>query len=60
MPKASPTRRSINRNLRSSGRAIAKHSGTILSKSAEGVFRWAATDHSNFGKALQDNRIFTS
>jgi hypothetical protein len=34
---------------------IAKHTARAAAKSAEGVFRWAATDHTNFGQALQDN-----
>lgn len=36
-------------------RLIAKHTARATAKSAEAVFRWAATDHSNFGQALQNN-----
>jgi len=38
-----------------SSQYIAKHTARTAAKSAEGVFRWAATDHTNFGKALQNN-----
>ena len=39
-----------------SSQYIAKHTARAAAKSAEGIFRWAATDHTtNFGQALQDN-----
>lgn len=38
-----------------SSQYIAKHTARTAAKSAESVFRWAATDHTNFGQALQDN-----
>lgn len=36
-------------------RLIAKHTARATAKSAEAIFRWAATDHSNIGQALQNN-----
>jgi hypothetical protein len=46
------TRRKAIRNLRSAGWEGAKFTARVAEKSAEGLFRWATTDHTGMSKAL--------
>lgn len=40
------------RNLTSAGRTAARFTGRAAEKTAVGLFRWATTDHSGLGRAL--------
>ena len=42
------------RNLKSAGWQAAKFTGRTTDKAAVGLFRWAATDHSGMGRALNN------
>lgn len=41
------------RNLKSAGYSAAKVTGDITSKTAVGLFKWAATDHSGMSDAIK-------
>lgn len=47
-------RRKAIRNLRSAGWEGAKFTAKVAEKSAEGLFRWATTDHSGISKAMMN------
>jgi hypothetical protein len=42
------------RNLQSAGNSAAKFTGSTTGKAAVGLFRWATTDHSGMGRALDN------
>lgn len=46
------SRRKANRNLGSVAWEGAKFTGRVAERSAEGLFRWATTDHTGMSKAL--------
>lgn len=53
-----PYRNRAMRNLKSAGYSAAKITGTAASKSAVGVFKWAATDHTGLNYELDANMGF--
>lgn len=46
-------RRQRTNNLRTAGYRAARYTARGASKATSGLFRWAATDHTGMGKALE-------